>query len=129
MKTCLIVDDSRVVRKYSRRSLEALGFSVSEACNGREALDCCEEGMPDLILLDWNMPVMSGMEFLSVLRSEEDGKRPVVVFCLSAWCWESYNAALLLARKGFGNVQWYRGGTRAWIAAGLPAETVAPATW
>lgn len=58
-----------------------------------------------------------------------DRSRPVVVFCLSAWCWESYNAALLLARKGFGNVQWYRGGTRSWIAAGLPAETVAPATW
>jgi len=58
-----------------------------------------------------------------------DRSRPVVVFCLSAWCWESYNAVLLLARKGFGNVQWYRGGTRSWIAAGLPAEAVAPANW
>jgi two-component system chemotaxis response regulator CheY len=81
MKTCLIVDDSRVVRKFSRRSLETLGFSVSEACNGREALDRCEEGMPDLILLDWNMPVMTGIEFLKLLRQGGHANQPKVVFC------------------------------------------------
>ena len=81
MKTCLIVDDSRVVRKFSRRSLETLGFSVKEACNGREAIACCEEGMPDLILLDWHMPVMSGIEFIKLLRQGGHASQPKVVFC------------------------------------------------
>ena len=81
MKTCLIVDDSRVVRKFSRRSMEALGFAVSEAVNGQEALACCEDGMPDLILLDWHMPVMSGIEFLKLLRGCGHADQPKVVFC------------------------------------------------
>ena len=81
MKTCLIVDDSRVVRKFSRRSLEALGFAVREACDGQEALERCEEGMPDLILLDWHMPVMSGIEFIRLLRQRGDADQPKVVFC------------------------------------------------
>ncbi|MCC7047710.1 MAG: caspase family protein [Alphaproteobacteria bacterium] len=58
-----------------------------------------------------------------------DRARPVVVYCLSAWCWESYNAALLLARQGFTNVLWYRGGARSWLAAGLPVEATKPANW
>ncbi len=58
-----------------------------------------------------------------------DRQRAVVVYCLSAWCWESYNAALVLVRLGYANVMWYRGGTRSWIAAGLPAEPIAPSNW
>ena len=48
---------------------------------GQEALDACEQSMPDLILLDWNMPVMNGLDFLRALRREEGGDKPVVVFC------------------------------------------------
>lgn len=81
MKTCLIVDDSRVVRMHSRRSLEALGFAVSEACNGREAIAHCDEDMPDLILLDWHMPVMNGIEFITLLRQRGQADQPKVVFC------------------------------------------------
>lgn len=80
MKTCLIVDDSRVIRKVSRHTLEALGFAVEEACDGREALTRCSEKMPDVILLDWNMPVMSGIEFIKLLRQGET-EQPKVVFC------------------------------------------------
>ncbi|MCC6469891.1 MAG: caspase family protein [Alphaproteobacteria bacterium] len=58
-----------------------------------------------------------------------DRARPVAVYCLSAWCWESYNAALLLARQGFTGVMWYRGGTRSWLAAGLPVEATKPTNW
>ena len=68
MKTCLIVDDSKVIRKVARHILETLDFQVEEAGDGREALDRCVAKMPDVVLLDWNMPVMSGMEFLKVLR-------------------------------------------------------------
>ena len=81
MKHCLIVDDSRVIRKVSRHILEALGLTADEAVNGSEALDRCGETMPDVILLDWNMPVMSGIEFITRLRKTPGGDRPKVVFC------------------------------------------------
>ena len=81
MKNCLIVDDSRVIRKVSRHIVETLGFTVDEAADGQEALAKCDARMPDVILLDWNMPVMSGIEFLAKLRERPAGKAPKVVFC------------------------------------------------
>ena len=81
MKTCLVVDDSKVVRLVARKILEELGFDVSEAEDGQVALDMSMERMPDVVLLDWNMPIMSGIEYLRALRVTEEGKRPVVVFC------------------------------------------------
>jgi two-component system, chemotaxis family, chemotaxis protein CheY len=81
MKTCLIVDDSRVVRQVARRILEELSFEVNEAVDGKRALDFCLRSMPDAVLLDWNMPVMTGIEFLRELRSAPGGTAPVVVFC------------------------------------------------
>jgi two-component system chemotaxis response regulator CheY len=81
MKSCLIVDDSRVIRKVARRILEELDFQIEEAADGKEALDACLRRMPDAVLLDWNMPVMSGIEFLRALRQTAGGSSPVVVFC------------------------------------------------
>ena len=81
MKSCLIVDDSKVVRMMARRIVEDLNFLVEEAEDGQVALDCCMNRMPDVILLDWNMPVMSGIEFLRALRSSAGGDLPIVVFC------------------------------------------------
>ena len=81
MKNCLIVDDSRVIRKVSRHIVETLGFTVDEAADGQEALAKCDSRMPDVILLDWNMPVMSGIEFLAKLRERPNGKAPKVVLC------------------------------------------------
>ncbi len=81
MKTCLIVDDSRVIRKVSRHILESLQFSVEEAENGQQALEKCECAMPDVVLLDWNMPIMSGIEFITQLRKRPSGDQPKVVFC------------------------------------------------
>lgn len=81
MKTCLIVDDSRVIRKVARQIFEALGFACEEAEHGQQALDACQRAMPDVVLLDWNMPVMDGMEFLRALRKDPKGSAPVVVFC------------------------------------------------
>lgn len=81
MKHCLIVDDSAVIRKVARRILETLSFRISEAEDGEQALRLCESDMPDAVLLDWNMPVMDGYEFLAALRRLPTGNLPKVVFC------------------------------------------------
>jgi two-component system chemotaxis response regulator CheY len=70
-----------VIRKVARRILEGFGFAVTEAADGRQALDACVTQMPEAILLDWNMPVMDGYEFLRALRAMPGGDRPKVVFC------------------------------------------------
>ena len=81
MKTCLVVDDSRVIRKVSRRILEDLGFEVAEAADGVEAMAWCTAVMPDAILLDWRMPAMDGLEFVKKLREQPGGDAPKVLFC------------------------------------------------
>ena len=76
-----MVDDSRVIRKVARRILEDIGYEIAEAADGVEALAWCRAAMPDAVLLDWNMPVMTGIEFLRRLRAEPGGEAPIVVFC------------------------------------------------
>ena len=80
-KTCLIVDDSRTIRSFARASLQQLGFETREAGDGCQALEACREAMPQVILLDWNMPNMNGIEFVRALRALDGGSRPVVLFC------------------------------------------------
>ena len=80
-RNALIVDDSRMIRKVARQILEKRGYKVSEAENGQEALEKCAIALPDLIILDWDMPVMTGIDFLAELRARETAKRPQVVFC------------------------------------------------
>jgi len=80
-RTCLIVDDSRIIRKVARRIVEGLGFEVDEAGDGAEALIFCSSSMPEVILLDWSMPVMDGMAFLRRMRVLPGGAGPKVLFC------------------------------------------------
>jgi two-component system chemotaxis response regulator CheY len=81
MKSCLIVDDSKVIRMVAKKILQELQFGTVEAEDGKVALDACTQDMPDAVLLDWNMPVMNGIEFLRELRKLPGGDKPVVVFC------------------------------------------------
>lgn len=81
MKSCLIVDDSRVVRKVATRIARNMGFTCIEAEDGDEAFTLCAQHMPDAIILDWNMPVMSGLEFIEKLRMMDNGDHPKVIFC------------------------------------------------
>ncbi len=81
MKSCLIVDDSKVIRMVAKKILQELEFETEEAADGQAAVDACKNKMPDAILLDWNMPVKSGIDFLKELRGLPGGDAPVVVFC------------------------------------------------
>lgn len=64
----LVIDDSRAMRLILGRMLRELGFDVADATNGREGLDQLTDTAPDLVLVDWNMPEMSGIEFLEAMR-------------------------------------------------------------
>jgi two-component system chemotaxis response regulator CheY len=81
MKNCLVVDDSDVIRKVARRILESMNFQITEAENGQEAIERCKTSVPDMVLLDWHMPVMGGIEFLGALRLANLDRKPFVVYC------------------------------------------------
>lgn len=78
---CLIIDDSRIIRKVARRIVEGLGFDVAEAADGVEGLSQCLRTMPDLVLVDWRMPTMDGLDFLSRLKTISGPRQPKVLFC------------------------------------------------
>jgi two-component system chemotaxis response regulator CheY len=80
-KFCLIVDDSSTIRKFSGRLLTGMGFVVGEAEHGLAAVEACRLIVPDLVLLDWNMPEMDGLECLKALRAMDLNPRPMVVMC------------------------------------------------
>lgn len=82
-KVCLIVDDSRVIRKVSSKIAKSLGYIPVEAENGEEALARCKKSMPHLVLTDWQMPEMDGIEFVRQLRAIPTPKAPMVMFCTS----------------------------------------------
>ena len=83
MKTCLVIDDSRVIRKVACRILQDLTFETEEAENGAVALEVCRRKMPDVILLDWNMPKLSGIDTLRTLR-QAGNNTPVIMVTTEA---------------------------------------------
>ncbi|MEI7669155.1 MAG: response regulator [Pseudomonadota bacterium] len=95
MTNCLIVDDSRVIRKVASRIVEKFGFNISEAEDGEKACLACEKEMPDVILLDWYMPIMNGLEFLKKLRTMAGGDKPIVIFCTTENSMELIQEAVL----------------------------------
>ena len=72
MRRALVVDDSRTIRSILGKKLSQLGYKVSEAENGKVALDVLRGTEPSisLCLVDWNMPVMNGLEFVKSVRAE-----------------------------------------------------------
>ena len=81
MAKALVVDDSRAVRMILARTLKELGFEVREAANGREALEVIEteKTAVSLVLADWNMPEINGLELLKQLRQKPELSSLVVV--------------------------------------------------
>ena len=69
----LVVDDSRAMRSILTRLMTGLGFDVAQAGDGAEALAVIDAGMiPDVVLVDWNMPVMDGLTFIKRVRARDD---------------------------------------------------------
>lgn len=101
MKNCLVVEDSRVIRAVARGILEGLDFQTVEAEDGIDALKACRAKMPDLILLDWNLPNSSGSEFLRSLRREKEGSHPVVIFCTTENDVPQINEAMLAGANDY----------------------------
>jgi two-component system chemotaxis response regulator CheY len=72
----LVIDDSRTMRRIVGALLEALGFEVHQAGDGQEALDLLDDGLEvELACIDWNMPIMDGLEFVTRVRSNPDRRQ------------------------------------------------------
>lgn len=85
MKFCLVVDDSPTIRKVAKLLLNGIGYEVAEAEDGQQAMDQCQIRMPDAILLDWDMPVMDGQEFLSVFTRTFTSRKPFIVYATTEY--------------------------------------------
>jgi two-component system chemotaxis response regulator CheY len=84
MTSFLVVDDSKILRQHIKDLLAILGFAkIEEAINGQDALEKIQQKMPDVITLDWNMPLMDGLSFVKSLRRLPNGKDVRVIFCTS----------------------------------------------
>lgn len=81
MVKCIIADDSKIIRMLLSKILENFGFEVSEAEDGEELLEQCANLQPDLIICDWTLPVIDGIDVLYKIRGDKKIKQPKFVFC------------------------------------------------
>jgi len=97
----LLVDDSVTMRRIQKTQITSLGITdILEAGDGQEALGKLKSNMPvDMVLLDWNMPVMDGMAFLKTVRADAAFKDVKVIMCTS----ESEKSKVVEALKSGAN--------------------------
>lgn len=81
MRLCLIVDDASVIRKVARHIIESMRFTVVEAESAQQAIESCRNEMPDLILLDWQLPGSTATETIAAIRALRQDRRPIIVYC------------------------------------------------
>lgn len=101
MNQSLVVVDSRIIRHVARTILEDLRFDTAEAADAEAALEFCRDRMPELILLDLDLPKPSAMEFLRKLRHESGGQHPVVLFCTTEKDVEQISQAMALGANDY----------------------------
>ena len=82
MKRCMIVDDSSVIRKVAKRIVASPDMQVIEASNGFQALSMCAAEMPDLIMVDGNLPDMSVVEFIRQALAIPSPIKPRIMICI-----------------------------------------------
>lgn len=81
MTNCVIADDSKIMRMLLTKIMENFGCDVNEAENGEDLIEQCASDMPDLIISDWNLPLIDGIDVLTKIRSDKKRKQPIFIFC------------------------------------------------
>ncbi|MBM3514465.1 MAG: response regulator [Alphaproteobacteria bacterium] len=81
MKRCLVVDDSKIIRRVACKIFHELGFEPDEAENGKKALEATRIKVPEIAFVDWDMPVMNGLDYRRELRKLPGGDKALVIFC------------------------------------------------
>jgi len=81
MKTCLIIDDSDLVREITVRIVTELGLKPAEAISATEGVEICRGDKPDVVLLDWDLPSMGALDFLRGVGGFVPEDRPAIVLC------------------------------------------------
>ncbi len=81
MQTCLIADDSKIMRMLLSKIMENFGYTVTEADDGEDLLEQCAKNMPDVIISDWNLPLIDGIDILYKIRADKKIKQPYFIFC------------------------------------------------
>jgi two-component system chemotaxis response regulator CheY len=81
MKSCLVVEDSSVVREIALRILADLGLEAREEESPAKAVELCREAKPDIVLLDWDLPGLGALDFLRGVAEFAPDQRPLVVLC------------------------------------------------
>jgi two-component system chemotaxis response regulator CheY len=84
MATCLIADDSKVIRLLMSKIMNNLGFSVIEAEDGEDVVELAQTQTPDLIIMDWNLPVLDGIDALYKIKQLNITQNIKVIFCSSS---------------------------------------------
>ncbi|MEM9014748.1 MAG: response regulator [Pseudomonadota bacterium] len=79
--TILIIDDSETIREITIRIVEDLGFEAIAAATASEALEICKDKSPNLVLLDWDLPKLTALDFLKGAAALDENDRPEIVLC------------------------------------------------
>lgn len=83
MALCLIADDSKVIRLLLSKIIGNMGFDVIEAEDGEDVVELCQLKEPDLVIMDWQLPVLDGIDALYKIRDMRLSRQPKVIFCSS----------------------------------------------
>lgn len=101
MKRCMIVDDSNVIRKVAKRILATPEMAVVEACDGREALSICAAEMPDIIVVDAQLPDMATVDFIRQAMALPTEAKPRIVICMTEFDVGAIMRAKRAGAKGY----------------------------
>lgn len=83
MAKCVIADDSRIIRMLLSKIMANLNFEVIEAEDGEEVVEMVELNEPAVVIMDWRLPILDGIDALYKIRSLKKIKQPKVMFCSS----------------------------------------------
>lgn len=81
MKTCIIIEDSEIIREIASRILAELSVEAKEADSASSALQLCRDSGADVVLLDWDLPSLGALDFLRGAAELPPEKRPVIILC------------------------------------------------